>query len=168
MMANKNARFQHTERTMVKMNLTNQEKKVLLSLQKKPKQTISELMQSAGLPEAGVNRAVAWLNEKKLCEIEEQTKETITLDEEGLNYHSRGLPERVLLNEIRNSPKSVRELTKKYGEDAVKIGTVWLRKLNAAMIINGNVTITPNGKKLLDKKTPHEEILALIHAGKSV
>ncbi|NYZ80206.1 phenylalanine--tRNA ligase subunit alpha [Candidatus Micrarchaeota archaeon] len=150
------------------MNLTNQEKKVLLSLQKNGRQTTNELVKNTSLTEAGVNRAVAWLTEKKLCSVEERSTERVTLDEEGVNYHSNGLPERILLNDIKDSPKSIRELAKKHGEDAVKIGTVWLRKMNAAMILSGNVQITPDGKKLLDKKTPHEEILSLIHAEKSV
>lgn len=150
------------------MNLTMQEKKVILVLKEKDKQNISDISKTAKLPEAAVMRAVAWLQEKQLCTVKEENTEKLELDEEGVNYATNGLPERLILREISKEKKTLKKLSEKIGEDKVKIGLVWLRKLNLGMIVSGEIQITPDGKKYLEEETEHEKILSLIKHGKKI
>ena len=147
------------------MNLSNQEKKVLIELKKQPIQTTKELVKSTSMKEAGVNKAIAWLREKGLIETTETISETYKLDKEGEQYLKKGFPEKILLEEIKTKPVKIKELMQKHGAETVKIGSVWLRKLNAGMIIQGEVQITPTGKKYLTEKMPLEKALEKISKG---
>jgi len=148
------------------MNLSNQEKKILIALKKEQQQTTKELIKNTDLTEAGVNKAIAWLKEKGLIRVTETINEKYELDKEGKKYLEEGLPERIILNEIKNKPKKIKELMQKHNPELVKIASIWLRKLNAGMIINGEVQITPIGKKLINEKMPLEKALEQIQKGK--
>ena len=68
------------------MTLHNLEKRILLALDKKEKQTIAELVKNTGLDEASVNHASAWLSSKKMVSITEKVDEKIELGKEGKEY----------------------------------------------------------------------------------
>ncbi len=150
------------------MNLTNYEKKLLIALAELKKAREEELVKKTRMPLASVSRAAAWLEEKGLVRIDVKKKEKITLGSEGLKYYNNGLPERRILEAVKEKEKSIKELAKELGEETVKIGTVWLRKLNAVRIEKGILILTEEGKKLLEKPTPHEELLKLIKEGKLI
>ncbi len=147
------------------MNLNNQEKKMLIALKKQPQQTTKELLKNTGMKEGGVNKAIAWLKEKGLIETTESINEKYELDKEGKQYLKEGLPERRILEKIKNKPMKIKELIKELGANTVKIGSTWLRKLNAGMIIQGEIQITPTGKKYLEEKMPLEKALEKISKG---
>lgn len=150
------------------MILNSQEKKILLSLQKKHKQNVEELVKDTGLKQASVSHACAWLSSKDLLKIHEKTEERIKLGKEGKEYLEKGLPERWVLEEVKDEERSISNLNKKLGEDVVRIASVWLRKKNLALILDGKVRITPNGKKILGEKLAQEKILELISKNKEV
>ena len=149
------------------MDLSNQEKKVLIALKKEAQLTAKELIKSTGMNQGAVNKTIAWLEEKGLIQKTETIKERYELDEEGKRYLENGLPERKLIEEIKNKPASIKDLIKKYGAETVKIGSIWLRKLNAGMIIQGQVQITPTGKRYLNEKMPLEKALEKISKGEA-
>lgn len=149
------------------MALSEHEKHILLSLEKKPKQSTSELMQSTGLPEASVNRASAWLASKGLIDVKEKVKARTELDFEGKDYLSNGLPERRVLEKLKE-PKTIAQLDDELSHEIVKIAIVWLKKLNAISIKEGKLELTKNGQSYFKKKMPQETVLELLAHGKKL
>ena len=143
------------------MALSEHEKHILLALEKNPKQTTRELMDSTGLPEASINRASTWLASKELIDIKENVKERIDLDFEGTDYLANGFPERRVL-ELLKEPKTIAELDDRLSHDIVKIAIVWLKRLNAISIKEGKLELTKAGQDYLKKKMPQESVLELI------
>ena len=143
------------------MALSEHEKHILLALEKRPKQTTLELMESTGLPEASINRASTWLASKELIDIKENVKERIELDFEGKDYLANGFPERRVLELLKES-KTIAELDDRLSHDIVKIAIVWLKKLNAVSIKDGRLELTKAGNDYLKKKMPQEIVLELI------
>ncbi len=148
------------------MNLTNHEKKVLLVLKKKTPLTEEEIIKKTGLQQAAVSKALSWLEEKGLVKIEEKKEEYYELGVEGKECLKKGLPERRIIEEVKDEPKTVKELVKKLGARIASIGNSWLRKQNLAMIIDGKIMLTPTGKKFVEEETPHEKLLKAISGGK--
>jgi len=141
--------------------LSEYEKHILLALEKTPKQTTLELIDSTGLPEASINRASTWLASKELIDIKENVKERIELDFEGKDYLANGFPERRVL-ELLKEGKTIAELDDSLSHDIVKIAIVWLKKLNAVSIKEGKLELTKAGQDYLKKRMPQETVLELI------
>ena len=143
------------------MALSEHEKHILLALEKNPKQTTHELIESTGLPEASINRASTWLASKELIDIKENVKERIELDFEGKDYLANGFPERRVLELLKES-RTIAELDDRLSHDIVKIAIVWLKKLNAISIKEGKLELTKSGNDYFKKKMPQETVLELI------
>lgn len=143
------------------MNLDSQEKKILLFL-KDEKKTAKEISEASHISVAAIDHAAARLSEKGLVNIDEQAFKVVEAGEEGKKYLKEGFPERKILNEIGHVEKTIGELSGKLGKETVQIGSVWLRKLNAAFIAGGVIKITEQGKEYLNKKMPHEDVLEKI------
>jgi len=147
--------------------LSEHEKHILLALEKKPKQTTLELIESTKLPEASINRASTWLLSKGLVDIKEKVRKKIDLDFEGTDYLANGLPERRVL-ELLKEKKSIAELDDELSHDLVKIGIVWLKKLGAISISGGMIERTKSGEEYLKKRMPQETLLELISKNRLV
>ncbi len=149
------------------MALSEHEKHILLSLEKRSKQDTGELMQSTGLPEASVNRASAWLSSKGLIDVKEKVKARTELDFEGKDYLSNGLPERRVLEKLKEA-KTISQLDDELSHEIVKIAIIWLKKLNAISIKEGKLELTKVGHEHLKKKMPQEIVLEAIAHGKTL
>ncbi|MFH1722273.1 MAG: phenylalanine--tRNA ligase subunit alpha [Candidatus Altiarchaeota archaeon] len=126
------------------------EVKVLKAL--KAKTSPEDLAQKAGIPLDAVMRATSWLRTKKLIEVEEKTREIVSLDDEGKQYLKQGLPERQLIKLVGKEAPIV-EVKKKLGDKKFGIAVGWLRKKGQGALNDGKVTI------LNDLKTADEELL---------
>ena len=124
-------------------SLTNNEKKVLLSLSKKDKFTPEDLTSTSGLSIEAAMQSAFLLAEKGLCEVTEKVTTIYTLTNEGETYAQLSLPERQIINSIK-APLSLSELKKKFPPQMVGIALGWLRKKNWARIEGEN--IIPSGK----------------------
>lgn len=152
----------------LKLNLDINEKKIVLSLQKKRRQNLEELAKNTKLKEDSVSRACARLFGKKLLKIHEKIEEEINVGSEGEKYLKKGLPERQILNAVGEKEKSIKELDKRFGSEIVRIGSVWLSKNKLATITQGRIKLTEKGRKFLKEKMPQEEILELISKNKEI
>ena len=150
------------------MSLTEHEKTILLALEKRPKQSTRELIDSTNLPEASINRASTWLLSKGLVDIKETVKEKTGLDFEGKDYLANGLPERRVLELLKTEKKSISELADGLGHETVKIAVVWLKKLNAILISEGKLELTKVGRDYLKRRMPQETVLELVSHGKII
>ncbi|QUC64872.1 phenylalanine--tRNA ligase subunit alpha [Nitrosopumilus sp. K4] len=91
------------------------EKKIITSLKENPKQTMEKLEQSTGLSSDQIRRGVEWLRLKELANVSESTTSVFSLGKNGLEAFEKGLPERRLLNLVKNGPKPLQELQKEMG-----------------------------------------------------
>ena len=86
------------------------EKQIIKSLKENSNQTAEKLAESTKLSIDQVRRGMEWLKLKGLADIQETEKITIKLGKNGLEAAKNGLPERKIVNEIKNNPKSFEEI----------------------------------------------------------
>ncbi|MEE9242385.1 MAG: phenylalanine--tRNA ligase subunit alpha, partial [Nitrosopumilaceae archaeon] len=89
------------------------EKQIIKSLQKNPTQTTEELVEITKLSIDQVRRGMEWLRLKGLADIKESKKTFVSLGQKGLEASKSGLPERKLLELIKNNPRSFKEIQEK-------------------------------------------------------
>ena len=97
-----------------------------------------EIADRIRIPVESVISSAEALSEEKLIEIEKNTEETYYLTSEGLHYVKEGLPERKLLEDIKNN-HHVSEIK----DPSAKLGLGWLKKKGWAAIDHG--IIKPTG-----------------------
>jgi len=147
------------EKTLSKLHTF--ERKVLPNI--KDGISLFELAEKSMLKEIEATRAIQWLYNKKAVEIKEEVKELISLDENGLLYAKKGLPERRFLQAaINNSKISDIKKAAELGDDEINICIGALKKKAAINIDKKDeliITLTENGKKLLNKEFLEETFL---------
>lgn len=111
------------------INLTNNEKRVLLVLSKKDKFSPGDLALASDLNIESSMQSAFMLAEKSLCEVKETITTIYNLTKEGEQYAQISLPERQIMNSLI-APLSLSELKKKFPPQMVGIALGWLRKKN--------------------------------------
>ncbi len=91
------------------------EKKIIASLRDNPNQSIEKLKESTNLSSDQVRRGIEWLRLKDLANVLESKTVTLSLGKNGLEAFEKGLPERRLLDLLKNGPKKLRDLQKELG-----------------------------------------------------
>jgi len=86
------------------------EKQIIKSLKENSNQTSEKLAESTKLSIDQIRRGMEWLKLKGLAEIQETEKITLKLGKNGLDAIKNGLPERKIVNEIKENPKSIEEI----------------------------------------------------------
>jgi len=137
------------------------EKKIIDSLQNKSDQTPEQLSESTELSIDQIRRGIEWLRLKEFAKVNESSKVTISLGKNGIDSFKNGLPERKLMNLIKDGPKSfddVRETLSGAGFNAAIANA----KKNGWVIIEK----TDSGSKISTKEkpveTPEEKLISLI------
>ncbi|MDL5503678.1 MAG: phenylalanine--tRNA ligase subunit alpha, partial [Candidatus Methanoperedens sp.] len=82
-------------------NLTNNEKRILLSLSKKDRFSPDNLAAASELSIEAAMQSAFMLAEKGLCEIKETVTTTYNLTKEGEQYAQILLPERQVMNSLK-------------------------------------------------------------------
>ncbi len=122
-----------------------------------------ELVQSSGMQEVEVLRALMWLKNKEIVVLAETPYEKIELDENGKKYLAAKLPERRFLQAL-SSPKTLDEIKKQVllSDEELSVSIGILRKKEAVQIsADKKFSITEKGSKLLKSVFPEEEFLKL-------
>src|SRR3989338_3246816 len=125
--------------------------------------SMSGIMVATGLKDVEVMRSLQWLQNKNIVKLNEEQKEVVSLDENGIRYLKYGLPEKIFLESI-GMPKTLAEIgeeTKLSSEELqVSIGAL---KSKAAIDIKKDkeliISITDHGKGLLKKGFIEEQFL---------
>jgi phenylalanyl-tRNA synthetase alpha chain len=86
------------------------EKQIIKSLKESKSSTPEKLVESTKLSIDQIRRGMEWLKLKGLAEIKEIEKTTLKLGKNGLDAKNNGLPERKLINNILEGPKSFDEV----------------------------------------------------------
>ncbi len=113
--------------------LTKNELIVLKSLKKHDldKETIKEIHNYVDLKEVELMRAVEWLENKKIVNIDYEEYELIDLSKNGLKYSKSNLPEISILNEIKkNEEVSRKSLLESFSNDEISFSIGFLKKNN--------------------------------------
>ena len=91
------------------------EKKIIVTLKENQKQTPEQLGSSTNLSADQVRRGIEWLKLKGFANVSESTTSDFRLGKNGIESLEKGLPERRLLDLLKDGPKSLSELQKEIG-----------------------------------------------------
>lgn len=134
------------------------ERKVLVLLEKT--KAFNELVKQSGLKEVEVMRALQWMKNKKIVDLQEKKTKILKLGKNGKRYIQKGLPERVLLKHLENKESNINELSGPgLSKEEVNIAIGVLKKKAALDFEKGKARINANGKKLLSKELLEEVFL---------
>jgi len=86
------------------------EKQIIKPLQSTPNLTEEQLAQETKLSMDQIRRGVEWLRQKKLADVSETIKISSSLGKNGLDSLKNGLPERRLVNLVKDGPKTFDEI----------------------------------------------------------
>ena len=142
------------------------EKKIIDSLQKKSDQTPEQLSESTELSIDQIRRGIEWLRLKEFAKVNESSRVTISLGKNGIDSFKNGLPERKLMDLIKDGSKSLEQVKETLSgagffaaiANAKKNGWVKIEKTDSGS------TISTKEKPV---ETPEEKLISLI-ADKSI
>jgi len=86
------------------------EKQIIKVLQSDPNLTEEQLSQKTTLSMDQIRRGVEWLRQKDLADVTETTNISYSLGKNGLDALKNGLPERRLVNLVKDGPKTFDEI----------------------------------------------------------
>lgn len=112
-----------------------------------------------------VMSAAGALASKDIIKVKKDTDKFISLSAEGKTYAVKGLPERRILNTLKDDYSiSLTDITEKSGIDAkdVKIAIGWLMRKKWAIMSDGIIKLTSEGKEAFKIKYPDEQLLDLL------
>jgi phenylalanyl-tRNA synthetase alpha chain len=112
------------------------EKKIISVLKTESKLTPEKLEKSTQLSPDQIRRGIEWLKLKDLAIVNESKNINFSLGKNGLESFQKGLPERRLLDLIKNTPRSIPDLQKELG--SVFGPAIGLAKKNDWINSNGN------------------------------
>ncbi len=91
------------------------EKKIISALRENPKQSPKALEKSTQLSPDQIRRGIEWLKLKDLAIVSESKSSVISLGKNGIESFQKGLPERRLLNLLKDGPRKLSDLQKELG-----------------------------------------------------
>ena len=139
------------------------ERKVLPLLDKNA--LFQDIVKASRLQDVEVMRALQWLQNKGIVKVTDELKEVVSLDKNGEEYLKEGLPEIRFLKAL-GKEKSIAQVVEKakLKKDEVSICLGVLRGKAAINIRKDKdliVSITEQGRRLLEKDTLEEKFLKL-------
>lgn len=142
------------------------ERKVIPYLSKND--SLDELEKASKLKQVEIMRALQWLENKKVLEIISSSKEFVTLDDNGINYIEKGLPEYRFIESVKRGASSIPEIIKQGLEkQEVNVCIGMLKKQRLINFEKGKITLTNNEYKdiiskflkRLEKEIPIDSLL---------
>ncbi len=137
------------------------EKKILETLQKTPNQTPEQLSKNTELSIDQIRRGIEWLRLKDLALVNESEKITFSLGPNGLDSFKNGLPERKLINMLKDKPKTFEQIRSVLSGAGFNVAIANAKK-------NGWINIEKNNSDSLVSikekpiETPEEKLLSFI------
>jgi len=86
------------------------EKQIIKVLQSDPNLAEEKISQETKLSMDQIRRGVEWLRQKKLADVSESVNISLSLGKNGLDALKNGLPERRLVNLVKDGPKTFDEI----------------------------------------------------------
>jgi phenylalanyl-tRNA synthetase alpha chain len=129
---------------------------------------IDSLVTSTGLSIDQIRRGVEWLKFKDLVRINESLTEKIYLASEGATAVAKGLPERRLLNAVKEGKNTIGEIlaSGSIRNEEVNAAIAGARRNQWIQLVEGKMT--PAAGIDYDKQSPEEIFLASLKAGTDI
>jgi len=124
-------------------------------------ENIEKIVEKTKLPYEAVLRALEFLSNKKIIELEINTRKIIELGVNGILYKQKGLPERILLNNLSQKNSLTLEEAQKLSELSENEFKASLGALKKRAIINltgGKIVLTTTKEEII-KKTLEEKFI---------
>lgn len=140
------------------------EKKVLNELDKDENASSEEIAERADLNIKSVMSAAGSLSSKGIITVNKEVEEKFSLTDAGKNYLEIGLPERRILNALKDKKElAMKELASLGNVDKkeINISIGWLVRKHWAKINKGVVNITDVGESSVDTLGNDEKLLSL-------
>jgi len=137
------------------------EKKILETLQKVPNQTPEQLSKNTELSIDQIRRGIEWLRLKEFAIVNESEKISLSLGPNGLDSLKNGLPERKLINMLKDEPKTFEQIRSALSGAGFNVAIANAKK-------NGWIKIEKNNSDSLVSikekpiETPEEKLLSFI------
>src|SRR5919205_3851164 len=130
------------------------ERSILKALFDKERLRVDELVDSAGLSIDQIRRGIEWLKFKNLISIDEPSTKRVYLASEGLAAAKNGLPERRLVNGVKDGKVTIAELLAggSIRNEEVNAAIAGARRNQWIKLVEGKMTHTP----LIEKQSPEE------------
>jgi phenylalanyl-tRNA synthetase alpha chain len=129
------------------------EKKIITVLKTESKSTPEKLEKLTNLSPDQIRRGIEWLKLKDLAIVKESKNINFSLGKNGLESFQKGLPERRLLDLIKNEPKKINDLQKELGSvfgPAMGLAKKnnWVTSIGDKISLNNNPSSIPGEKTL--------------------
>jgi len=124
-------------------------------------ENIGKIVEKTKLPYEAVLRALEFLSNKKIIELEIKNKKIIELGVNGVLYKERGLPERILLNIISGKNSLILGEAQKLSElseNEFKASLGALKKRALINLANGKIILSTTKEEVI-KKTLEEKFI---------
>jgi phenylalanyl-tRNA synthetase alpha chain len=131
------------------------EKKIIASLKDNSKQTPEKLEDSTKLSPDQIRRGIEWLKLKDLAIVDESKKSVFSLGKNGIESLQKGLPERRLLESLKNGPRTLSDLQKELG-DIFGPAMGLCKKNNWVDASSGQISLKNSPSDLPGEKTLNE------------
>lgn len=129
--------------------------------------SFDDVVEASGMKDVEVMRALQWMSNKEVLKINEEIKELVSLDKNGVLYFKQGLPEKRFLIAIKDKALSTFDVMKKAELSKEELNVcIGLLKKKAAVEIQKSkkglvIKINQNGKKLLINPSLEEQFLSM-------
>jgi len=123
--------------------------------------SIEKIVEKTKLPYEAVLRALEFLSNKKIIDLEIKNKKIIELGVNGILYKQKGLPERILLNNLSQKSSLTLEEAQKLSElseNEFKASLGALKKRAVINLADGKIVLTAAKEEVI-KKTLEEKFI---------
>ncbi len=151
------------------------EKKIITSLKGNPKQSPEQLEKSTHLSPDQIRRGIEWLKLKELALVDESKTSIVSLGKNGIESFHKGLPERQLLNLLKDGPRKFSDLQKELGpifgpalglsrkNDWIETSSEYISLKNSPLELPGEKTLKQIGNdKLPENSVDKNDLSSLL------
>ena len=142
------------------------EQSILRSLSDNDYVRVDSLVASTGLSIDQIRRGVEWLKFKNLVSIKESSTQRVILASEGLIAAKNGLPERRLVNSLKEGKQTIAEVlaSDAIKNDEINAAIAGARRNQWVQLVEGKMTPT----QFTAKQSPEERFLENLKEGEEI
>ena len=132
--------------------------------------SLQELSELSQLSNVEAMRALQWFESKDIVKIITTTSSQVSLDKNGIHYFREGLPERHLLNVLKNNPLTIQQIEGKsnLSKEEISVAIGILKQKKALEIVKDKeikFTLNDHGIALFKTRLPEEDSLKELSQG---
>lgn len=134
----------------------------ILKVLTKSKKPVDDIIKKSKMDQGQVRKALAWLSDKGLINVEESGEQLLSLGVNGVIALKKGLPEKRFLNLIKTEGKDIAFVRNHLSSDEFNNSMGFLKRQGFIIFLDGKVKPTSLGLEFLNQKTDEEKMLELL------